>query len=61
MSFLGSTGTLMERSGMRTALEKLYTPVTMGHMMTGKAYLRALGILILSRDTFFQYLPYFPP
>ena len=45
---------------MRTALEKLYAPVAMGHMMTGKAHLRALGTLILFGDTFFQYLPYFP-
>ena len=38
MSFLGSIGTLMEGSGMGTALESLYAPVTVGHMITGKAY-----------------------
>ena len=38
MSFLGSISTLMEGSGMGTALESLYAPVTVGHMITGKAY-----------------------
>ena len=38
MSFLGSIGTLMEGSGMGTALESLYAPVTVGQMITGKAY-----------------------
>ena len=42
MSFLGSVGILMEGSGLRTALETLYAPVTVGHMMTGKAYARAI-------------------
>ena len=42
MSFLRSIGTLMEGSGMRTALESLYVPVTVGHMMTGKASSRAI-------------------
>ena len=41
MSFLGSIGTLMEESGMRPALESLYAPVTVGHMMTGRAYSQA--------------------
>ena len=41
MSFLGSFGTLVEGSGMRTALESLYAPVTVGYM-TGKAYSRAI-------------------
>ena len=38
----------MEGSGVRAALEKLYAPVTMGHMMTGKAYLQALGTLFFN-------------
>ena len=38
MNFLGSIGTLMEGSGMGTALESLYAPVTVGHMITGKVY-----------------------
>ena len=42
MSFLGSIGTLMEGSGLRKALESVYTPVTVGHMFTGKAYSRAV-------------------
>ena len=48
MSFLGSIGTLMEGSGMRTALKSLYAPVTVGHMMTGKAYSRAIWGRFLS-------------
>ena len=47
MSFLGSCGTLMEGSGMRTALESLYAPVTVGYM-TGKAYSRAIREHFLS-------------
>ena len=42
MSFLGSIGTLMEGSGLKIALETIYAPVTVGHMMTGKAYARAI-------------------
>lgn len=37
-SFSGLTDTLMEGSGMRTALESLYAPITVGPMMTVKAY-----------------------
>ena len=48
MSFLGSIGTLMEGSGTRTALKSLYAPVTVGHMMTGKAYSRAIRGRFLS-------------
>ena len=42
MSFLGSIGSLMEVSGIRRALETVYVPLTVGHMMTGKAYSRAV-------------------
>ena len=42
MSFLGSIGSLMEGSGLRRALETVYDPLTVGHMMTGKAYTRAV-------------------
>ena len=42
MSFFGLIGTLMEGSGMRTALESLCAPVTVEHMMTGKVYSRAI-------------------
>ena len=42
MSFLGSIGSLMERSGLRRALETVYVPLTVGHMMTGEAYTRAV-------------------
>ena len=42
MSFLGSIGSLMEGSGIRRALETVYVPLTVGHMMTGKTYSRAV-------------------
>ena len=42
MSFLGSIGSLMEGSGLRRALESVYVPLTVGYMMTGKAYTRAV-------------------
>ena len=38
---MGSIGSSMEGSGLRGALETVYAPVTVGHMMTGKAYTRA--------------------
>ena len=42
MSSLGSTDFLMERSDLRRALETVYIQFTVGHMMTGKAYTRAV-------------------
>ena len=39
---MGFIGSLMEGSGLRGALEPVYAPVTVGHMMTGKAYTLAL-------------------
>ena len=42
MSFLGSIGSLMEGSGLRRPLETVYVPLTVGNMMTGKAYTRAV-------------------
>ena len=42
MSFAGSIGKVMEGSGLRSALETIYSPVTVGHMFTGKAYSRAV-------------------
>ena len=41
MSFLGSIGKVMEGSGLGTALKIVYTPVTVSHMFSGKAYARA--------------------
>ena len=32
----------MEGSGLRRALETVYVPLTVGHMMTRKAYARAV-------------------
>ena len=48
MSFLGSIGSLMEGSGLRRALETVCVPLTVGHMMTGKAYTRAVRGHIMS-------------
>ena len=48
MSFLGSIGSLMEGSGLRTALETVYAPVTVGKMFTGKACSRAIRGHLLS-------------
>ena len=42
ISFLGSIGKVMEGSGLRSALETIYSPVTVGHMFTGMAYSRAV-------------------
>ena len=42
MSFPGSIGSLMGGSGLRSPLETVYAPVTVGHMFTGKAYSRAI-------------------
>ena len=40
--FLGSIGKVMEGSGLRSALKTVYSPVTVDHMFTGKAYSRAV-------------------
>ena len=42
ISFLGSVGSLMEENSLRGALETVYAPVTVGHMITGKAYTQAV-------------------
>ena len=41
MSFLGSIGKVMEGSGLGTALETVYAPVTVSHMFNWKAYAQA--------------------
>ena len=48
MRFLGPIGSLMEGSGLRRALETVFVPLTVGHMMTGKAYTRAVRGHIMS-------------
>ena len=48
MSFLGSTRSLMEGSGPRRALETVHVPLTIGHMMTGKTYTRAVRVHMMS-------------
>ena len=45
--FLGSIGKVMEGSGLRSALKTVYSPVTVDHMFTGKAYSRAVSGHIL--------------
>ena len=42
MSFLGSFGKVIEGSGLGTALETVYTPITLSHMFSGKPYTRAV-------------------
>ena len=37
----------MEDSGLRTALENVYAQLTVGHVLSGKAYARALPIYML--------------
>ena len=37
MSFAGSVGTLMGGSGLSESLESVYGPVSVKHMLTGKA------------------------
>lgn len=42
MSFLGTIGELMGGSGIEEALQIVYAENTIPHMLTGKAYSRAL-------------------
>ena len=42
MSFLGSIGFIMEGSGLREAFECVYAPISVGHMLSGEAYARAV-------------------
>ena len=42
MSFLGSIGSMIKGSGLEEALEQVYGPNAVAHMMTGKAVSRAL-------------------
>ena len=51
MSFLRSIGSLMEGSGPRRALETVCVPLTVGHMMTGEAYTRAVRGHMMSAST----------
>ena len=39
VSFLGFIGSLMEGSGLTSALETVYAPATVGHMFSGKTVL----------------------
>ena len=42
MSFLGSIGSMMKGSGLEEVLEKAYGPNVVSHIITGKAFTRAL-------------------
>ena len=42
MSFMGSIGSMMKGSGLEEALEMVYGPNAVTHMMSGKAVSRAL-------------------
>ena len=50
MSFLGSIGKLMEGSGLTELLEIIYGSNTVKHIMTGKAYARALRAHFLTQS-----------
>ena len=45
---LGSIGSLMEGSRLRSALETVYAPASVGHMFSGKAYSCAIYVHFLS-------------
>ena len=53
MSFLGSIGNVMEGSGLKDGLESIYAPVTVGHMLTDKAFSRALRRHFLAESAIF--------
>ena len=42
MSFMGSIGSMMKGSGLEEALETVYGPNPVAHMISGKAISRAL-------------------
>ena len=50
MSYLGSIGFIMESSGLSNALETVYGTNTVSHMMSGKAYSRAIRGHILAES-----------
>ena len=47
INFLGAIGTIMAGSGLVEALQTCYGPVALSHMMTGKAYAKAVRAHIL--------------
>ena len=56
MSFMGSIGTVMAGSGLSEALESCYGCNTVTHMMTGKAYARAIRGHILMESALYSIL-----
>ena len=53
MSFLGSIGSVMEGPGLKDGLESIYALVTVGHMLIGKAFSRALREHFLAETAIF--------
>ena len=49
MSFMGSIGSMMKGSGLEEALETVYGPNAVTHMMSGKAVSRAFAWTLLGR------------
>ena len=47
MSFLGAIGHLMAGSGLQEVVELVYAPNAVSHMLTGKAYARAVRAHLL--------------
>ena len=50
MHFLGAIGDIMAGSGLSDALETCYGPITITHLMTGKAYSKAIRGHFLSES-----------
>ena len=58
MSFLGRYGSVIEHSGLKDGLESIYAPVTVEHMLTGRAISRALrGHFLADSPIFALVLP----
>jgi len=56
MNFMGAVGKIMAASGLSEALETCYGAVTLTHMMTGKAYAKALRGHLLAESGLMQLL-----
>lgn len=56
MSFLGSIGTIMAGTGLRDSLELVYASSTVSHMLSGKAYSRAVRGHLLIVASLYQIL-----
>ena len=69
MNFLGAIESIMAGSGLSQALESCYGPVTLTHIMIGKAYAKAIrghflaesALMVLLMDHFFATRVNVPP